>query len=187
MTRPLTNVIGFDDAPFPHAHRGDVRLVGVVCAGTRMDGLVSGRVRRDGANATRVMAELVKGRFVEHIRAVLMKGIAVGGFNVVDIHALADTLGVPVLVVARRAPDLDRIAAVLRERVPGGEKKLKLIEKAGAMEPMGGLWVQRAGLDRAAAETLIGATTLQGHIPEALRLAHIIAGGVTTGQSKGRA
>ena len=30
MSRPIPNVIGFDDAPFPREHRGDVRLVGVV-------------------------------------------------------------------------------------------------------------------------------------------------------------
>ncbi|HEY8076103.1 MAG TPA: DUF99 family protein, partial [Labilithrix sp.] len=44
------NVIGFDDGPFVREHRGDVLLVGVVCAGTRLDGVVAGRVRRDGAD-----------------------------------------------------------------------------------------------------------------------------------------
>jgi len=40
--------IGFDDAPFARARRGDVGLAGVVCAGTRFEGLVWGRVRQDG-------------------------------------------------------------------------------------------------------------------------------------------
>lgn len=31
MTRPfISNVIGFDDFPFPRPHRGDVRVGGVV-------------------------------------------------------------------------------------------------------------------------------------------------------------
>src|SRR5215472_1102316 len=102
------NVIGFDDGPFPRAHRGDVLLVGAVCSGTRLDGVVSGRIRRDGADATARMVSLVRGGpFREHVRAVLLQGIAVGGFNVVDIHALAGELRVPVLVVMRRPPDLD--------------------------------------------------------------------------------
>ena len=42
------NVIGFDDGPFSSDHRGDVLLVGVVCSGTRVDGVISGKVRRDG-------------------------------------------------------------------------------------------------------------------------------------------
>ena len=52
-------MIGFDDAPFPHAHRGDVRLVGTVCARTRLDGVLSSKIRRDGANAAARMAEMI--------------------------------------------------------------------------------------------------------------------------------
>jgi leucyl aminopeptidase len=37
------------------------------------------------------------------------------------------------------------------------------------------------------AEALVAATTLHGNLPEALRLAHLIAGGITTGVSRGRA
>jgi endonuclease V-like protein UPF0215 family len=48
------------------------------------------------------------------------------------------------------------------------------------------LWVQRAGLTLAEARVLVAATTLHGNIPEPLRLAHIIAGGVATGWSHGR-
>ena len=58
--KPITNVVGFDDAPFPHAHRGDVRVVGAVCCRTRLDGVLSGKVRRDGANSTDVLIELVQ-------------------------------------------------------------------------------------------------------------------------------
>ena len=54
------NVIGFDDGPFPRDHKGDVLLVGVVCSGTRVDGILSGRVRRDGANSTRAMVAMVR-------------------------------------------------------------------------------------------------------------------------------
>ena len=34
---------------------------------------------------------------------------------------------------------------------------------------------------------LLAATTLHGNLPEPLRLAHLIAGGITTGKSRGRA
>ena len=48
-------VIGFDDAPFPRDHRGNIPVTGVVCAGTRFEGMVWGQVRRDGWNATDVL------------------------------------------------------------------------------------------------------------------------------------
>jgi hypothetical protein len=185
--RHLTNVVGFDDAPFAHEHRGDVRLFGVVCARTRLDGVISGRVRRDGANATRAMIAMVRAsQFARHVRAVLLQGIAVAGFNVVDVHALADALGVPVLVVMRRRPDLPAIEEAIR-KVPGGARKWALVQAAGAPEPLGKVLVQRVGLTREEALELLRATTLHGHLPEPLRLAHLIAGGVTTGKSRGRA
>lgn len=214
------NVIGFDDGPFPREHRGDVLLVGVVCSGTRVDGVVSGRIRRDGVNATRAMIDLVRAsQFGVHIQAVLLQGIAVGGFNVVDVHGLSAALRVPVLVVTRRPPDMGAVkralfhdAPLARPRVAGASRKWRLIEQAGAMEHLGAsrrslrrdgspgptpptgirtpaprLWIQRAGLSLDEARRIVADTTLHGNIPEPLRLAHLIAGGITTGKSRGRA
>lgn len=187
MARLLTNVVGIDDAPFVREHRGDVAVIGAVCSRTRLDGVLSGRVRRDGANATERIAELIAGSaFRGHLQAVLLQGIAVAGFNVVDIHGLAARLGLPVLVVARRRPDLAAIQRALTH-LKGWERRWRLIERAGPMEPVRGVYVQRAGLDRHSAEQLLAATTLHGKLPEPLRLAHLIAGGTATGHSRGRA
>lgn len=181
------NSIGFDDAPFLHAHRGDVALFGTVCAGTRLDGVLRSKVRRDGSNSTDRIASLFEDtRFREHTRLLLLQGIAVAGFNVVDLDALHARVGIPVLVVARRMPRLEAMRAALRA-VPGGARKWSLIERAGPMEALRGVFVQRRGLSADAAERALAATTLHGKLPEPLRLAHLIAGGVTTGVSRGRA
>jgi len=188
VPRAITNVIGFDDAPFAHRDRGNVRIFGAICARTRLDGVVSGAVRRDGANAARRMIELVeRSQFRGHIRAVLLQGIAVAGFNVVDVCELSDRLAVPVVVVARRKPRLELMKAALFAHTPGAERKWRLIERAGEMEPVGGVWVQRVGIGREETEALLRVTTLHGNLPEPLRLAHLIAGGATTGTSRGRA
>jgi endonuclease V-like protein UPF0215 family len=186
--RGLSNVIGVDDAPFSRAHRGDVPVVGVVFASHRLDGVLTTRVRRDGANATGQVARMIEGsRFGPGLHAILLQGIALGGFNVVDIHDLHAQTGLPVLVVARHAPDLARIRRALITRVPGGARKWRLIERAGPMESLAGIWVQRAGLGLTQAETLLRRTTLHGHLPEPIRVAHLIAGGMTVGASRGGA
>jgi uncharacterized protein len=185
----LSNVVGFDDGPFERGRgaRGKVRLIGAVCARTRLDGVLSGHVRQDGWNATDRIVELVLGSvFAGHIQAVLLGGITVGGFNVVDIHRLTGAIGRPVLVVARRLPRLEKIRRALAH-LPGQQRRWRLIERAGPMEALGPLFVQRAGLSLNEARALLAATTLHGNLPEPLRLAHLIAGGVTTGQSRGRA
>jgi endonuclease V-like protein UPF0215 family len=180
--------MGFDDSPFERAHRGDVVVVGTLFAGPRLDGIVTGRIRRDGVNSTQVLASLSRGsRFGAHLHAILLQGIALGGFNVVDIAALHAATRLPVLVVARYRPNLDAIRKALLERVPGGKRKWRLIEAAGPMEPLGRVFVQRAGLERDEAAALLAATTSHGNLPEPLRLAHLIAGGLGTGASKGGA
>ncbi len=188
------NVVAFDDGPFAREHRGDVLLVGVVCSRTRMDGVLSGRVRRDGRNSTASMIDMLEAsQFRAHVQAVLLQGIAVAGFNVVDVRKLHETLGIPVLVVARRAPRLSQMRAALfgggpqRAGLPGAAAKWRLIERAGAMEPLRDLHVQRIGLTRSEAGELLKSTTLHGQLPEAIRMAHLVAGGIITGKSRGRA
>lgn len=188
MSKSYSQVIGIDDAPFRREHRGNVRIVGAVFAGPRLEGVLSSKVRRDGANATRVVAAMVRGcRFAPQLQAAMLQGIAFAGFNVVDIQRLCDDLGMPVLVVSRKAPDLDAIRDALRTKVPGGARKWRLIEKAGPMEPMENLWVQRAGLDEESARALLREHARHGHLPEPLRTAHLIAGGIAEGESRHRA
>ncbi|MGA7799665.1 MAG: DUF99 family protein, partial [Gammaproteobacteria bacterium] len=114
----LSHVMGFDDGPFERTHRGDVWVVGTVFAGVRLEGVLTAKVRRDGINSTQVLAELVGGsRFARHLQAVLVQGIALAGFNVIDLQALHTALGVPVMAVARRLPDLPAIRRALLTRV----------------------------------------------------------------------
>jgi endonuclease V-like protein UPF0215 family len=187
MTRRLSHVVGFDDAPFERAHRGDVLVVGAVYAGLRLEGVLAARVRRDGANSTRVLLETIsRSRFRAHLQAVLLQGIAFAGFNVVDLHALHETLGIPVVAVARRPPDMTAIRRALLHRVPGGRRKLALIERLGPMEPAAGVYVQHAGITLERTAELIRRLAVHSRLPEPLRTAHLIAGGVTQGESRHR-
>ena len=157
-------------------------------AGLRLEGVLRGRVRRDGVNATRALVQLAAGsRFAPQLQLVLLQGIALAGFNVVDVAELHERLALPVLVVARRAPRLDLIRRALLERVPGGRRKWRLVERLGPMEPAAGVFVQRAGLSLADAERVVRRLAVSGRIPEPLRTAHLIAGALATGQSRGRA
>jgi endonuclease V-like protein UPF0215 family len=187
MRGRLSHVVGFDDAPFERSRRGEVMIIGAVYAGTHLEGVLRGWVRRDGANSTRTLIGLVqRSRFRAHLQAILLQGIALAGFNVVDLRQLHETLGLPVIVIARKAPDLVAIRQALLTRVAGGRRKWRLIEQAGPMEPLAGVFVQRAGIAPEKARELIERLAVHGRIPEPLRVAHLIAGGVTTGESRHR-
>jgi endonuclease V-like protein UPF0215 family len=187
MSRRITHIIGFDDSPFAAAYRGDVRVVGAIFSGMRLDGVVCGRIRRDGANATRTLIHLItRSRFAPQLQLVMLQGVAFGGFNVIDVHALHEGAGMPVMVVARKAPNMPAVRRALVTRIPGGRRKWAYIEALGPMAPVAGVYVQCVGMSLVQADELIKRTAVHGAVPEPLRTAHLIAGGIAGGRSTQR-
>ncbi|MBS3808780.1 MAG: DUF99 family protein [Desulfobacterales bacterium] len=183
----LSNVAGFDDAPFAREHRGSVRIVGTVYAGLRFDGVLVGEIEKDGFDSAEKLASLISGsRFAGHIQLVLLQGIAFGGFNVVDVFKLSDRLGLPVLAVARRQPDMEAIKNALLGGIDRGREKWEIISRLGPMEPIGNAWIQRVGLSLEQAGAALKRFCLHGNIPEPLRTAHLIATAIECGQSRGQ-
>jgi len=181
-----SNIIGFDDAPFPVEHRGPVAVVGAVFAGQRLDGVLVGEVEKDGYDAARQLIEMVSNsKFAQHAQLLMLQGIALAGFNVVDVFTLHEELALPVLVVARRAPDYEAVRRALLGGIPGGAEKWDLIERLGPMQALGEVYVQRVGLTAEEAASAVRRSALHGHIPEPIRVAHLIAGAIGRGQSRG--
>lgn len=181
-----SNVIGFDDAPFERDRPGPVIVVGAVFAGLRLDGVLTGTVDKDGTDAAARLADLVlRSKFSGHIRLIMLQGISLGGFNVVDVPALHEQTGLPVLVVSRVNPDMTAIRQALLTDVADGEKKWASIERIGLMEPVNGVYMQRAGISRDQAASVISRFSINSRVPEPIRVAHLIAGALATGQSRG--
>jgi endonuclease V-like protein UPF0215 family len=179
--------IGFDDAPFARERKGEVGVAGVVCGGTRFEGLVWGRVRKDGWNATDVLLRLLDGgKFLPQLHLVLLDGIALGGFNVVDLERLAAGLARPCVAVMRRPPDLAAVERAIR-RLPCPERRLEALRRAGPVVRAGPFTFQVRGAPPAAIAGALARLTDRGAVPEPLRLAHLVAGAVRTGESGRRA
>jgi len=183
----LLRAVGFDDAPFPRRAGAAVHLAGVVCCGTRFEGLVWGRVRRDGWNATGELVRLLEGgKFLPQIHLVLLDGVAFGGLNLVDLPALAARLRRPVVSVMRRLPDLPAMEAAVR-KLPRAERRLEILRRAGPIHQRPPFVFQAHGLSPDEAHAALERLTDTGHVPEALRLAHLIGAAVVNGVSGRRA
>jgi endonuclease V-like protein UPF0215 family len=179
--------VGFDDAPFVRGRRGDVGVAGVICAGTRFEGLVWGRLRQDGWNATDALARLlVPGKFLPQLHLVLLDGISFGGLNLVDLPALAARLGRPCVAVMRRAPDLPAMERAIA-RLPGARRRLAILRAAGPIHAAGPFTFQVAGAAPEAAADALARLTDRGAVPEPLRLAHLVGAAVRRGESGHRA
>lgn len=180
-------VAGFDDAPFVKKRGAAVPVLGVVCADTRFEGMVWGRVRRDGWGATDAVCRLlVGGKFLPQIHVVLLDGIAFGGFNLIDLPRLAATLGRPCVAVMRRPPDLAAVERVLG-RLTRPARRRAILGRAGTIHHRPPFTFQVAGAEPDVTERVLHRLTDRGHVPEALRLAHLIGAAVVGGESTRRA
>ena len=103
----------------------------------------------------------------------------------VDIEKLNKKTKIPVVVVIRTNPNVEKIRETLIKIRQKG--KIKLIEKAGKVIQAGDIFVQLSGIDLEKAGKILRIVCTRSLIPEPLRLAHIIAAGIAAGESKGRA
>jgi endonuclease V-like protein UPF0215 family len=179
-------VIGFDDAPFARARGSLVPIVGVVCAGTRFEGMVRGSVRRDGWTATDEIVRLLDGgKFLPQLHLVLLDGIAFGGLAIVDLADLAQRLRRPCVAVMRRAPNLVAMERAIR-KLPDAERRLARLRRAGTLHHHAPFVFQVAFPgegDAAEIGPALAHLTDRGHVPEALRLAHLVGSAWIKGES----
>lgn len=179
--------LGIDDGPFSPGSRRDVLVVGAVYSGPEFEGLLSTRVRQDGRNSTTKLVQMIRGsKFQQQLHLVMLDGITLGGFNVVDLANLADGVGLPCVSVMRRRPDLPAMAAAL-ENLPGSRARWRLVQRAGPLHRAGSLWFQVAGATAEVVAPVICSSVHHGKLPECLRAAHLIGSGIVTGESGKRA
>lgn len=183
--------IGFDDSPFTFQDE-TVRVVGVVMRGAGyVEGVLSRHVTTDGNDATTVLAEMVgSSRFRPMLRALFLNGVTMGGFNVVDVERLHESLRIPVVSVVRDEPDYEKAERALRKHFPDAETRLATLARQRPQAFANGrfkVWCVSRGIAGAAVANLLEAATVRGAIPEPIRLAHIIASGIARGQSRGPA
>jgi hypothetical protein len=179
----VIRVIGFDDAPFLRNAGGSVSIAGVVCAGTRFEGMVWGQVEQDGWDATDVILELLLGRkFLPQLHILLLDGIAFGGFNVIDLPTLSERLKLPCVAVMRRMPNLTAVEQAIH-RLPQPERRLQRLYRAGAIHAHPPFFFQVYGACPKVTFSVLERLTDCGKVPEALRLAHLIGAAVVKGES----
>ncbi len=189
--KPKSRFLGVDDGPF-HFGDDEVPLVGVaIQAPSYIEGVLMAHAHVDGRDSTERILGMVRGsRYREGLRMVLLNGIAVGGFNVIDVDRLHRELEVPVVTVTRRAPDLDAIRGALRRKFDDWEERWALIEGHRIEEVTTRhtpLHVTYVGATRHEVVEALALTTVRGAIPEPLRVAHLIAAASVKGESHGRA
>ncbi len=187
MFKKEIRVVGWDDASSPRAPGSKVTLIGAITrGGGALDGVLSTKVTYDGLDATEKISRVINNsRHKAQLRIIMTDGITFAGFNLVDIKELYRATELPVIVVQRKMPNLKKFLSALKRFEDYDERKT-IVKHAGRIFRCGKIFFQKAGLTASEAAEIIKLSTTRGNIPEPIRVAHLIATGLS-GESKGRA
>lgn len=183
--RPHT--LGVDDGAFDKFRDARAVVVGIAMEGHDLvESVAVNAFPVDGDDATGFLAAWLETlRVRPALHAVFLGGITLAGLGVVDLPALAGRLGLPVIAVTRRDPRDHRLARALG--AAGRPERLALVERAPeAFRAAPGVYLAQAGTSDDRAAALLRAARGKSAFPEPLRLAHLVARAIATGESRGR-
>jgi len=184
VLKPLMRVLAFDDGFFEPKKKGRALLVGVLSRfDNRIEGIVSTQIAVDGFDSTKKILQLfANSRFGEQAQFIFLSGLNFAGFNIVDVQLLFKKTKKPVVVVFRKKPNLEKFFSAIK-KTRSAEKRLLLAKKAGRIFSAGTVFFQAIGLEEKSARELIKRLCRHSNLPEPLRLAHLVASGISLGES----
>ena len=184
-------LLGVDDSPFTFNEKYATVIGVIMRGGEYLESVLKTHVSIDGTDATNKCKEMIENtRHRQQLRAMMLDGIALGGFNIVDIQEVYSATNLPVLTITRDAPDFSKIEIALKKNFKDWEERLMLMKRGALHKVYTGhnpIYVKCAGINIDEAKEIIKLSTIRGVIPEPLRAAHLIASGITRGESYGKA
>ena len=187
VIKPEIRVLGVDDGVFiPHT-KGFAPIIGVVFRGGYwLDGVMHTKVKVDGLDATsKIASMIVSSPHCKQLRVIMLNGVTCAGFNVVDLKELGAKTKLPVIAVTREKPNFAEIRAALKN-LPDSEKRWKAIRGTGELfevqtrSKRSRVYMQICGICEEDARKILQVTSTRSDIPEPLRVAHLIASGISS-------
>ncbi len=99
---------------------------------------------------------------------------------------MSGELGLPVVAVMRRPPNMETFKQVVHS-LPDSDERWRRTQAAGEIHQIDGWVFQCVGEQPHAVAKALARLTDNGRVPEALRIAHLIGSAVMLGESTNRA
>ena len=184
-------ILGIDDSSFKKKQIKEILVIATVFrGGSFLDGILSTKITVDGNDSTKKIIQMInKTKHKGQLQIIMLNGIALGGFNIIDIKKLSQKIKLPVIVLMRKYPNIKEIFQALKNFKNSKQKQL-LIKKAGKIYEIKiknkKIYTQFANISLEKVKKIISLTAIHSLIPEPLRVAHLIASGISLGENKGR-
>ncbi len=177
LNKPALRILGVAES-FVRSRPSSV-LAGVVMrADLRVDGLAFARATVGGDDATEAVLKIYEDLDRSDVNALLLSGVAVSWFNIIDIVEIFEEIGKPLVCLTyEESPGLEKY---IREYFPEPEEKLRRYERLGERELLKlktgyEVYVRVLGASADDARILLNKFTLDGRIPEPVRAARLAA------------
>lgn len=154
-------------------------LAGVVMRkDLRIDGFAFGTVTVGGMDATETVLRMIQDLQRRDLNVVLLSGCVIAWFNVIDPSRVEEESGLPVICITYE--DSDGLAEDIRYHFPHDTTRLSAYENLGERQAYTlhtgqMIFIRSWGLSHRDASRFCDDFTLEGKIPEPLRVARLCA------------
>ena len=177
LNKPGLRVLGIAES-FVRSSRVSI-LAGVVMrADLRLDGLAYARATVGGDDATEAVLNLYKKLDRTDVNAILLSGVAISWFNVIDLQEVSVRIQKPLICLTyEESPGLEDYIC---EYFPQPEEKLRRYAVSGERVPVRlktgfEVYVRALGAATEDARILLNKFTRDGRVPEPVRVARMMA------------
>jgi len=174
--------VGVEDGSFQKGITRKTLLAAVLFRGLKIVDAKIAKITVDGLDATKKFTEILnEWKFA----VVLLAGVSFAGFNIINPTIIHEKFEKPVLVVSRTKPDNKAVKQALQRHFKDWKTRWKVFKKLGyvyevvtlADEPP--IYVEPIGASVRWTCNLIQALSVCGRVPEPIRVARLIARGLS--------
>jgi endonuclease V-like protein UPF0215 family len=178
-----------------HAEKRGIRVLGIaesfkktsstsILAGVVMrrdliiDGMVFGTVTVGGNDSTQNILSMLKSLKRNDINCIMLDGLIISMYNIIGGEEITEKAGVPVIAITFK--DSQGIEGTIQRHFPNDSVKLERYHKLGQRDQIllktgKFIFVRHWGLNSKEVSAIVNSFTLQGSIPEPIRIAKLAA------------
>jgi len=171
-------VLAIAESFYPESDRPSVVVGLVMRLDLIIDGLETGSITQGGNDVSAEILRIYRSLGRNDVNFMLINGSILSLYNMVDLDLLHMEAGIPILCTNSGAEhDLE---GNIRRRFPMGQAKIEAYRKLGPSLPImlntgNTIFVRQRGMAEVDVRTILNRLTLQGNIPEPIRIARMIA------------
>jgi uncharacterized protein len=176
-TTKAIRALGVAESFRPSARKSTLAGV-VVRTDLVVDGFVFGAATVGGDDATRAVLRMYRRLRRKDVNLIMLNGCVISRYNIVDVDELARRSGLPVVCLTYN--ESTGIEGAIRRHFERPEERIESYRKLGPRSSIllhtgHRMYVRGSGISDSDAKVVLDAFTLQGRVPEPVRLARLLA------------